>query len=89
MILYCPLFFYVSSTQIVFVFVSPYDTDNFEVGSHIIKHGDAVKDVSFAVEDLDFIVNLARERGAKIVREIWEESDEDGTVRFATLQTVI
>lgn len=64
-------------------------TDNFEFGSHLIKHGDGAKDISFAVEDLDFIVKRARERGAKIVRDIWEESDANGTVRFATLQTVI
>lgn len=62
--------------------------DNFEFGSHLIKHGDGVKDVSFAVEDLDIIVNRARERGAKIVRDIWEESDEDGIVRYAVLKTV-
>jgi 4-hydroxyphenylpyruvate dioxygenase len=77
-----------SRTQIVFCFVSPYDTDNFELGGHVIKHGDGVKDISFAVEDLDFIVNRARDRGAKIVRDIWEEKDEFGTVRFAVLQTV-
>lgn len=63
--------------------------DNFEFGSHLIKHGDGVKDVSFAVEDLDVIVNRAKERGAKIVRDIWEESDGDGTVRFAVLKTVL
>lgn len=63
--------------------------DNFEFGSHLIKHGDGVKDISFSVEDLDVIVNRARERGAKIVRDIWEEKDENGTARFATIQTVI
>jgi 4-hydroxyphenylpyruvate dioxygenase len=62
--------------------------DNFEFGSHLIKHGDGAKDISFAVEDLDVIVSRARERGAKIVRDIWEESDDDGSVRFAVLQTV-
>lgn len=62
--------------------------DNFEFGSHLIKHGDGAKDISFSVEDLDFIVKKAREGGAKIVRDIWEESDANGTVRFAQLQTV-
>ncbi|KAG5675901.1 putative 3-dehydroshikimate dehydratase [Polypedilum vanderplanki] len=77
----------VKQNQIIFVFVSPYDTDNFEVGGHLIKHGDGVKDISFAVEDLDIIVNRARDRGAKIVKDIWEEKDEFGSVRFAVLQT--
>lgn len=74
----------------VLKFFSPLErgVDNFEFGSHLIKHGDGVKDVSFAVEDLDVIVDRARERGAKIVRDIWEESDDDGTVRFAVLKTV-
>lgn len=74
--------------KIVFVFVSPYETDDVEFGKHLTKHGDGVKDISFDVEDLDVIVSRARERGAKIVRDIWEESDEFGIVRFATLQTV-
>lgn len=76
------------SIQIVFVFVSPYETDDIEFGKHLIKHGDGVKDIAFAVEDLDVIVKGARERGAIILRDIWEESDENGSVRFATIQTV-
>lgn len=63
-------------------------SDDFEFGSHLIKHGDGAKDISFSVEDLDYIVRVARDNGAKIVRDIWEESDADGTVRFAQLQTV-
>lgn len=74
--------------KIIFVFVSPYDVDNVEFGNHLIKHGDGIKDVSFEVEELDIIVKRARERGATIVKDIWEESDEFGKVRFATLQTV-
>lgn len=70
------------------MFVSPYETNNVEFGQHLIKHGDGVKDISFEVEDLEVIVKRAHERGAKIVRDIWEESDEFGSVRFATLQTV-
>ena len=30
----------------------------------------------------------AKDRGATIVRDIWEDSDGAGTVRFATVQTV-
>jgi hypothetical protein len=35
-----------------------------------------------------FTFQRAKERGAKIVKDIWEESDEAGRVRFATVQTV-
>nr|CAD7431902.1 unnamed protein product [Timema monikensis] len=76
-----------STRQIVFIFVSTYLPGNQELGDHLVQHGDGVKDVSFAVEDLDSILQKAKERGAKILRDIWEESDEDGTVRFAQVQT--
>ena len=76
------------SIQIIFVFVSPYGTDDVEFGNHQTKHGDGVKDVAFDVEDLDIIVDRAREQGATILKDIWEESDEFGTARFATIQTV-
>jgi len=35
-----------------------------------------------------FTFQRAKDRGAKIVQDIWEESDENGTVRFARVQTV-
>lgn len=35
-----------------------------------------------------YTFQTAKERGAKIVKDIWTESDEDGKVRFATVQTV-
>lgn len=52
-----------------------------------MQHGDGVKEIAFDVQDLDLIVQRAKERGGKIVRDIWKESDEDGTARFATIQT--
>lgn len=76
------------SEQIVFVFISTYEPSNTEIGDHITKHGDGAKDIAFDVEALDIIVKRARERGATVVRDIWEESDDFGKVRFATVQTV-
>jgi len=74
----------------IFVFKSPYEPDSVEstvMGAHLVKHGDGVKDVAFTVEDLDGIVENAVKKGAKLVKDIWSESDEDGTVRFAVVQT--
>ncbi|GAB1290157.1 4-hydroxyphenylpyruvate dioxygenase [Apodemus speciosus] len=58
-----------------------------EMGDHLVKHGDGVKDIAFEVEDCEHIVQKARERGAKIVREPWVEEDKFGKVKFAVLQT--
>lgn len=77
----------VKQNKIRFVFISAYEPNDNEVGPHLMKHGDAVKDIAFDVEELDLIVQGARERGAKIVKDIWTETDEFGSVRFATVQT--
>lgn len=77
----------VRQNQIVFMFVSSYQPDESEVGNHLKKHGDGVKDIAFAVENLENIVLNAKQKGAKIVKDIWEESDFHGIVRFAKIQT--
>jgi len=35
-----------------------------------------------------FTFQKAKDCGAKIIQNIWEENDENGTVRFAKVQTV-
>uniref|UniRef100_A0A1A9WH59 4-hydroxyphenylpyruvate dioxygenase n=1 Tax=Glossina brevipalpis TaxID=37001 RepID=A0A1A9WH59_9MUSC len=77
----------VKQNKIVFVFVSSYSPDDSEHGQHLMKHGDGVKDVAFEVEDIDSIFKISKERGATVIRELWEESDEFGVVRFATIKT--
>lgn len=73
--------------NIIFIFKSALNPNNKEMGDYLALHGDFVKDISFSVNDLDYLVKKARECGAKVVKDIWEESDEHGTVRMATLQT--
>ncbi|XP_020019263.1 4-hydroxyphenylpyruvate dioxygenase isoform X1 [Castor canadensis] len=73
--------------KIVFVLSSALNPWNKEMGDHLVKHGDGVKDIAFEVEDCDYIVQKARERGAKIVQEPWVEQDKFGKVKFAVLQT--
>lgn len=78
----------VQQNKIRFVFKSFYEPDgDAEMGAHLVRHGDGVKDIAFSVEDLDAIVQAAKERGVSVVRDIWEENDEFGVVRFATVQT--
>ncbi|KAI3382224.1 hypothetical protein SNEBB_000752 [Seison nebaliae] len=73
--------------KIILEFKSALTPNNDKLGSHLVKHGDAVRDVSFQVEDLGMIVKVAKEKGATITNDIWEESDKDGKVRMATVKT--
>ena len=78
----------VKLNDIIFVFKSALNPGNTEIGDLLETHGDHTKDIAFSVNDLDSIVEKACEAGARLIREIWEESDEHGKVRMATLQTV-
>ncbi|KAG7516545.1 4-hydroxyphenylpyruvate dioxygenase [Solea senegalensis] len=73
--------------KIIFVFESPLNPGNEVMGEHLTRHGDSVKDISFQVEDCDFLVKTAKERGAVIVREPWVEQDQHGRVKYAVVQT--
>ncbi|KAK9892872.1 hypothetical protein WA026_022552 [Henosepilachna vigintioctopunctata] len=77
----------VRQNDIIFVFQSAYNPDEIQVNQHVAKHGDGVKDIAFAVDDLENIILRAKRKGATIVKDIWEESDFNGIVRFATIQT--
>uniref|UniRef100_A0A8C5HC94 4-hydroxyphenylpyruvate dioxygenase n=1 Tax=Gouania willdenowi TaxID=441366 RepID=A0A8C5HC94_GOUWI len=73
--------------KIIFVLASPLNPGNEEMGEHMMKHGDGVKDIAFQVEDCDFLVKTAAERGAVIVREPWVEEDIHGRVKCSVIQT--
>ncbi|RWS04895.1 4-hydroxyphenylpyruvate dioxygenase-like protein [Dinothrombium tinctorium] len=77
----------VRQNKIIFVFESALTPGNQVMGNHLVTHGDGVKDIAFAVEDLDAIVAKAKDRGASIVKDVWEESDEHGKVRYAVVKT--
>lgn len=77
----------VKQNDIYFIFKSALLPGNEEHGAHIVKHGDAVKDVAFTVEDCRGLYKKAIECGAVSVREPWTETDECGTVTFASVRT--
>jgi 4-hydroxyphenylpyruvate dioxygenase len=58
-----------------------------EIGQHVARHGDGVKVIALSVPSVENAYREATARGAKGVREPWEESDEHGTIRFATIET--
>ncbi|KAI1900750.1 hypothetical protein AGOR_G00053100 [Albula goreensis] len=77
----------VKQGKIIYVFSSALNPGNKEMGQHLVKHGDGVKDIAFTVEDCEFIVEKARQRGAVIVKEPHVLEDKYGRVKLAVLQT--
>lgn len=73
--------------KIIFAFESPLNPGNEEMGEHMIKHGDGVKDVAFQVEDCDHLIKTAKERGAVVIKGPWVEQDSHGSVKYAVVQT--
>lgn len=70
------------------MFQAQYEPMETEFVNEVAIHGDFVKDVAFQVENLDYILEYARKQGAKVVKDLWEEKDQYGVVRMATLKTV-
>src|ERR671933_1154383 len=60
-------------------------TPDHEIGRHHAVHGDGVKVIALSVPDVEHAYREATARGATGVREPWEESDEHGRIRFATI----
>jgi 4-hydroxyphenylpyruvate dioxygenase len=56
-----------------------------EIGRHVAEHGDGVKVIALAVPDAEQAYRVAVRRGARGIEEPHEISDEDGTVRLATI----
>uniref|UniRef100_A0A668S786 4-hydroxyphenylpyruvate dioxygenase n=1 Tax=Oreochromis aureus TaxID=47969 RepID=A0A668S786_OREAU len=77
----------IRQNKIIFAFESALNPGNEEMGEHLVKHGDGVKDIAFQVEDCDFLFKTAKERGAVVVKEPWVEQDSHGRVKFAVIQT--
>ncbi|KAJ7994126.1 hypothetical protein DPEC_G00262680 [Dallia pectoralis] len=77
----------VKQGKIIYAFASALNPGNKEMGEHLVKHGDGAKDIAFTVENCDYLVQKARERGAIIVKEPYVMEDKNGWVKLAVLQT--
>lgn len=80
----------VKNESVCFALVCPYNSDSEfgkEHSEHLAKHGDAVKDIAFSVEDCEKTFNVAKARGTKVIREPYRLEDKDGHVIMATIQT--
>ena len=58
-----------------------------EIARHVAAHGDGVRTIALGVPDAERAYRYAVQHGARGVREPWEESDDGGTVRMATIAT--
>jgi 4-hydroxyphenylpyruvate dioxygenase len=58
-----------------------------EIYQHLEKHGDAVKDVAFEVDNVEGVYQQAVEQGAVSVQRPRTISDEDGSVTTAVIRT--
>ncbi len=58
-----------------------------EVHRHLSRHGDGVRDVAFAVDDVEAVYRAAVARGAETVAEPRLLVDKEGEVKVATIKT--
>ena len=57
------------------------------IWTHVRAHGDGAQDLAFVVDDATATYEAAIARGATAVREPYELTDEDGTLRLAAIGT--
>ncbi|CAG4940657.1 unnamed protein product [Parnassius apollo] len=76
----------VKLNKITIIFESP-TTPEGDIAKDLTAHGDFVKDVALSVNDLEELVRRAKREGADIIKDITEESDKDGFVRYAIIKT--
>lgn len=78
----------VKRNNVLFEFQSSYDPqDKHGIGKSVLTHGDGVHDIAFTVEDCEKTFNAAKQRGAKVVRELQKLEDENGHVLVASILT--
>ncbi|KAJ3374795.1 hypothetical protein GGF31_006693 [Allomyces arbusculus] len=78
----------VRQDKITLVFQTPLNPNSPKaMCDHLAQHGDGVKDIAFEVDDVRGIFKAAVARGARVIREPWEEKDESGVVVMATIGT--
>ena len=68
------------------VFTTPLEAGG-EMGDHLRRHGDGVRDIAFEVDDVDAAFAEAVDRGARPALEPHDRGDEHGTVRWAAIHT--
>jgi 4-hydroxyphenylpyruvate dioxygenase len=77
----------IQQNDIRFVFTAPLTPDG-EIAEHVHRHGDGVKDIAFAVDDVESAWRETTKRGAVSVLEPTEiDGGEDGVLRRSAVRT--
>lgn len=74
------------SGAVRFVIEGAVDPDS-ELVAHHTRHGDGVVDIALSVPDVDRCIAHARSQGARVLTEPHDLTDENGTVRTASIAT--
>lgn len=77
--------YYLEQGNIRFLITAPINSSS-PIVEHITKHGDGVRDIAMHVEDVDRAFSETVKRGAEVVEEPHDISDEHGTVRKAGIK---
>src|SRR3990170_3117320 len=72
--------------DIRFVFTAPLTAEG-EIAEHVTKHGDGVKDIAFAVDDVTSAWRETTTRGARSAMEPTELPGDKGTLRRSAIHT--
>ena len=78
--------FVMVQNDIRFVFTAPLSPDG-ELAEHVAKHGDGVKDIAFAVDDVQSAWRETTSRGAVSALEPTEIEGKKGTLRRSAIRT--
>jgi 4-hydroxyphenylpyruvate dioxygenase len=77
--------FVMVQNDIRFVFTAPLGPDG-EIAEHVAKHGDGVKDIAFAVDDVTSAWEETTKRGAVSALEPTELEGKKGTLRRSSIR---
>lgn len=77
----------IKQNNIMLAFSSPFSQENKEMASHLVMHGDGVRDIAFSVDNVRAIYDAAIARGAVGIMPPTESGDKFGKVVMAVLKT--
>lgn len=77
----------IQNGQIFFVLESALTGEHKEMGEHLVRHGDSVKDIAFAVDNVDLLVQAIRKHDPSlIIQDAHDTEDKHGKVRLARVR---